>query len=242
MTPLLPGYWRQVYMMAYDTDRPHTHPWEMLGFTVKPTWWETNYGPAPYTGDNLVMWQDIEQGKIAEPNKAAQFIKKYKRPNLTSHIPSDPNGQLLSPLASGYAQGFTSIGIEDNFKFGDGAPVESAWRKSSEYAFSLITSLILNAPNRMFATAFDRSRQIRDVAGILVYKDTNKQMELDKIVYPASVNDTIQTYTSGFVNYIADYMFLDVTTSYETYKNNISSIKNNIGFKLGVLQKRQSLN
>ena len=234
----LPGYWRQVYMMAYDTDRPHTHPWEMLGFTVKPTWWETNYGPAPYTGDNLVMWQDIEQGKIAEPNKAAQFIKKYKRPNLTSHIPSDPNGQLLSPLASGYAQGFTSIGIEDNFKFGDGAPVESAWRKSSEYAFSLITSLILNAPNRMFATAFDRSRQIRDVAGILVYKDTNKQMELDKIVYPASVNDTIQTYTSGFVNYIADYMFLDVTTSYETYKNNISSIKNNIGFKLGAFTEK----
>ena len=39
----------------------------------------------------------------------------------------------------------------------------------------------------MFATAFDRSRQIRDVAGILVYKDTNKQMELDKIVYPSKM-------------------------------------------------------
>ena len=30
----LPGYWRQVYMMAYDTDLPIC-PWEMLGFTVK---------------------------------------------------------------------------------------------------------------------------------------------------------------------------------------------------------------
>ena len=235
---VLPGYWRQVYMMAYDTDRPHSHPWEMLGFTVKPTWWETNYGPAPYTRDNLVMWQDIEQGKIAQPNTIPKFVKKYVRPNLTQHIPTDANGALLSPLASGYATGFTSTGIEDNFKFGDGAPVESAWRRSSEYAFSLISSLILNAPSRMFATAFDRQRQIRDVADIIVYKDTSKQLELDKLVYPTSVTDTTQTYTSGFVNYIADYMFLDVTTSYADYKNNISSIQNNIGFKLGAFTEK----
>ena len=235
---VLPGYWRQVYMFAYDTDRPHTHPWEMLGFTVKPTWWETNYGPAPYTGDNLVMWQDIEKGKIAEPNKVAKFVDVYKRPGLTNHIPSGPSGELLSPLASGYAQGFTSIGIEDNFKFGDGAPVESAWRRSSEYPFSLITSLVLNAPSKIFATAFDRQRQIRNVAGILVYKDTEKQIELDKIVYPASISDATQTYTSGLINYIADYMFLDVTLSYEDYKNNIANIQNNIGFKIGAFTEK----
>ena len=234
----LPGYWRQVYMMAFDTDRPHTHPWEMLGFTVKPTWWETNYGPAPYTGDNLVMWQDIEAGKIAEPGKIAQFVAKYKRPNLTQHIPAGESGELLSPLESGYAQGFTSIGVEDNFKFGDGAPVESAWRKSSEYAFSLITSLILNAPNRVFATAFDRSRQIRNVAGQIVYKDTGKQIELDKLVYPASVDSTVQTYTSGLVNYVADYMFLDTTASYSVYQSNVANIQNNIGFKLGAFTEK----
>jgi len=234
----LPGYWRQVYMTAFDTDRPHTHPWEMLGFTVKPTWWETNYGPAPYTGDNLVMWQDIEAGKIAEPNKAARFVEKYKRVNLTQHIPAGESGEILSPLASGYAQGFTSLGIEDNFQFGDGAPAESAWRKSSEYPFALINSLIINQPNRMFATAFDRSRQIRDAAGQLVYKDTNKHIELDNIVYPPSVNSKTQTYTSGIVNYVADYMFLDTTSSYETYQQNISNIQNNIGFKLGAFTEK----
>ena len=235
---VLPGYWRQVYKVAYDTDRPHTHPWEMLGFTVKPTWWETNYGPSPYTGDNLVMWQDIEKGKIAEPNKVALYVEKYKRPNLTSHIPSGPDGELLSPLASGYAQGFTSQGIENNFKFGDGAPVESAWRRSSEYPFSLISSLILNTPSKMFATAFDRQRQVRNVAGILVYGDTGKQIELDKIVYPPSTNDSTQNYTSGFVNYIADYMFLDVTTSYADYKANVSNIQNNIAFKVGAFTEK----
>ena len=235
---VLPGYWRQVYMLAYDTDRPHTHPWEMLGFQIKPTWWETKYGPAPYTGDNLVLWQDLEAGKIAEPNKVARYIEKYKRPNLTQHIPAGPSGELLSPLASGYAQNFTSIGIEDNFKFGDGAPVESAWRKSSEYPFSLITSLVLNAPARMFATAFDRSRQIRNVSGQLIYKDTGRHIELDSIVYPASVEDDIQTYTSGIINYVADYMFVDITASYKSYKEAVSAITNNIGFKLGAFTEK----
>ena len=37
------GYWRAVYKDAYDTDRHHTHPWEMLG-SINPTWWETVYG------------------------------------------------------------------------------------------------------------------------------------------------------------------------------------------------------
>ena len=40
----LPGSWRAIYKDYLGTDRPHTHPWECLGFTIKPTWWETEYG------------------------------------------------------------------------------------------------------------------------------------------------------------------------------------------------------
>ena len=32
----LNGFWRGVYTDAYDTDRPNTHPWEMLGLSIKP--------------------------------------------------------------------------------------------------------------------------------------------------------------------------------------------------------------
>ena len=41
----LTGFWRSVYRHAYDTDTPHTTPWKMLGFSNKPTWWNTVYGP-----------------------------------------------------------------------------------------------------------------------------------------------------------------------------------------------------
>ena len=54
---LLPGYWRAVYKFAYDTDTPHLTPWQMLGFTEEPTWWQSVYGPAPYTRDNLICGQ-----------------------------------------------------------------------------------------------------------------------------------------------------------------------------------------
>ena len=50
----LPGFWRGVYQWFYDTDRPHRSPWEMLGFSEKPDWWEAEYGSAPYTSGHLI--------------------------------------------------------------------------------------------------------------------------------------------------------------------------------------------
>ena len=58
------GSWRAVFKYLFDTDRPHTHPWEMLGFSNQPDWWEMRYGPAPYTRGNLVLWEDLRDGNI----------------------------------------------------------------------------------------------------------------------------------------------------------------------------------
>ena len=71
-----------MYVRAFDTDRPHSHPWEMLGLTTKPSWWNTVYGPAPYTGDNLVLWKDLEEGRIADPLNT-RIDLNYARPGLT---------------------------------------------------------------------------------------------------------------------------------------------------------------
>ena len=70
--------------------------------------------------------------------------KKYIRPNLTKHLPVDDQGNLLSPNNSGYVQGFDSTNLDKIWLFGDHGPVETAWRNSSEYAFSLITSYVIN--------------------------------------------------------------------------------------------------
>jgi hypothetical protein len=79
--PLL-GAWRGIYRYFYDTTSPNLTPWQMLGLSEKPSWWETRYGPAPYTRDNLVLWDDLELGLVAEP--ITPYINPvYARPGLT---------------------------------------------------------------------------------------------------------------------------------------------------------------
>ena len=167
--PLL-GWWRGIYKQAYDTDRPHSHPWEMLGFAEKPTWFDTVYGSAPYTSDNLILWQDLQDGAIREPNKNVVIKDNYKRPDLLKHIPVNSLGLLISPHDSNFSQEYVAHLTRDPFKFGDHAPVENAWRRSSDYPFAVMTSWILNQPSHAITVGWDRSRVIRNTAKQLVYK------------------------------------------------------------------------
>jgi len=226
-----PGWWRELYRYAFDTDRPHTHPWEMLGFSVKPDWWETQYGPGPYTSNNLPLWEDLQGGIIRQP--AFKIDKKYMRPGLLQNIPVDTTGKLLSPNDSRVSLNLNIEFANDQFSFGDGSPVEAAWRRSSEYPFALLRAMCINRPSKVFATAFDRVRQKRNLANQIVYGDTEKQIQLSSIVYSTTIDDATQIYTSGIINYIIDYQVALTRENITKYKSNIFNLKNQIGFKIG---------
>ena len=227
------GYWRSVYKYAYDTDRPHTHPWEMLGFTIKPLWWDTEYGEAPYTSNNLLMWEDIQEGIIRTPGTSGVKLPKYARKFITTHIPVDESGNLISPILSSFIKSYNTTDLNARYEFGDHSPVETAWRKSAEYPFALITSLVLNQPSRTFATIFDRARQIRGTATQINYKVNNTVIALSNIDFPNSIKEATRVYTSGLINYIVDYLAANVSTPYDTYKTELVTINNQIGFKIG---------
>ncbi|MFN9954262.1 MAG: hypothetical protein ACK55I_14290, partial [bacterium] len=82
----LPGFWRGIYFYYFDTDTPNLTPWEMLGFYEKPLWWEDRYGPAPYTGSNTVLWDDLELGYIAHGDRQG-IDTRFARPGLSQYIP-----------------------------------------------------------------------------------------------------------------------------------------------------------
>ena len=239
---LVPGFWRGVFKRAYDTDRPHTHPWEMLGFTIKPSWWNEVYGPAPYTSDNLIMWKDLEEGKVREPNKEVVILEKFVRPGLTNFIPADSKGNLLSPLASSYVKNFVLRLSTGNFNFGDESPVETAWRRSSQYPFALITSMLLNKPAQVMGSGFDVSRITRNLAGQKVYSATGKIISNKDIVYPNTYAANERTLTSGFVNYIYNLVSSDILSVYSDYQTELTALSNQLGFKLGGFTDRQKLN
>jgi hypothetical protein len=230
----LPGYWRSVYKQAYDTDRPHVAPWEMLGFSEKPAWWESKYGPSPYTSNNLIMWTDIEGGVIAEPGRSVRISEKFKRPGLLTHLPVNEQGILLSPLDSRYAQNYVNSYTKTAFKFGDEAPVEAAWRRSSELPYSLLKAWTLNQPSKIIGLGFDRYRSIRNAAGQLVYKETGLRIRLKDLVFPNSSQDVVtRVFSAGFINFIADYLASNVLINYNVYKDRLFRITNQLAFKVG---------
>jgi len=235
---LLPGYWRGVYLQAYDTDRPHTHPWEMLGFASQPIWWKEVYGPAPYTSNNLILWSDLQKGIVREPGQPVVVRSKYVRSNLLEHLPVNENGQLLSPLESGYAQNFSfSVQQSTEYKFGDHAPVETAWRRSSGYPFALLTAMILLRPAHTIGIGLDRSRITKDKTNNIVYGNTNKRINTKNLTFP-TINGNI---TGGLLNYILYYTQLNNEFSFETYIDNIQRIDNKIGFKLAGFANKDKL-
>ena len=153
---LLPGHWRGIYRYFYDTDRPHTHPWEMLGLSEKPTWWDDRYGLAPYTSGNEVMWEDLRDAKLYQDADGETFtvLENYKRPDLKSILPVDENGGLASPLVSVVAA-YNTTYIEESYVFGDVGPSESAWRRASEYPFAIMKMAALTRPSKFLFTRFD---------------------------------------------------------------------------------------
>ena len=153
-SPLAIGAWRGVYQYFYDTTSPNTTPWEMLGFSIEPTWWEDVYGAAPYTEDNLVLWDDLAAGKVADP-AGAYYLPQYARPNLTQVIPTGSQGELLSPFNS-VVGAYDSSQFQKNWVFGDEGPVEYSWRSSSSYPFAVMRLLALTRPAEFFALFADR--------------------------------------------------------------------------------------
>jgi len=145
----LPGSWRACYEYFYDTQRPNTHPWEMLGFTVKPSWWETRYGPSPYTSGNTILWTDLENGYIAEGTRQG-YNSTFARPGLSTIIPVDVNGNLLPPLQV-LTNNYYRPDLNRNWSVGNYSPTETAWRNSSEFPFAQQIIMALTKPAKYFA-------------------------------------------------------------------------------------------
>ena len=227
------GYWRGIYRWMFDTDRPNMCPWEMLGLSEEPSWWQSLYGPAPYTSDNLILWQDLSEGVLREPGKPVVRLEKYARPFLMDHIPVNEYGEIISPIDCGIANGVITQSTEGDFVFGDVSPVEAAWRTSSYYPFSVIISALLMQPAKTFGVLLDRSRIIRDLSGQLVYKDTGRRVTPSDIVLPSIYSSSTTVRTSGIINYIVDYILSDNLKSYSGYQADLKALSANLSYRIG---------
>lgn len=215
---LLLGGWRGIYFDLYDTDSPHTRPWEMLGLEEQPDWWEEQYGPAPYTSGNLVLWQDLRDGKINDPDADPVVINKYKRPQLLEIIPTDSEGNLLAPMDVIVGE-YDQNSFQKSWVFGDQGTAETAYRRSSQYRFALQKLIALTKPAQYFSLFADLD----------LYKEST---DYDQYLYNNRYRlnpDDIVIYGNGtsknsYINFIVDYnriAGLDSTTELTTTLQNL---------------------
>ena len=202
--PLQQGYWRGIYKWLYDTDNPASAPWEMLGLSSKPLWWNSRYGKAPYTSSNTYMWQDIADGYVyndGDPYIATERI----RPRLLEILPVDTLGNLLSPFDS-IVGNYNKLTFQKNWQAGDISPAESAYIKSSSYPFDLMKTYVLTQPNKFFNLFCDLDRyKFNAQIGQFLYDE----------VYHLNAKN-IEVYGSGtakhsYINWVVDYNYYNGT-------------------------------
>jgi hypothetical protein len=194
----LPGAWRGINRYYYDTQQPEETPWQMLGFAIRPTWWNLVYGDGPYTQDNLVLWDDLAAGYVADP-VAPYYLPEYARPSLTSVIPTGTEGELLSPFDSVVGT-YNDTTFRKSWAVGDGGPVEASWWNSSAYPFAVMRLLALTRPAKFFALFADRD----------LYKfDADLDQYLYNNRYRLNAND-LEIYGDGvskasYIDWIVDF-------------------------------------
>ena len=232
----LPGFWRAIYKYYYDTDAPHLRPWEMLGHSEKPSDWETLYGPAPYTSANDVLWDAI----ASEPGR-------YGKSDIKTYLPVDASGNLLDPLAAGLVNNFDITGRQNAWKFGDQAPPETAWRRSSAYPFTIIKTLAFTKPAKFFSNFFDPSRLSTNTAGNQIDADTGIRKTLATSKYHLeTVTDTTngvttRYQTAGYQPLVVNHLIsknLDLVTF---YYNKMKNLTVQLAYKLGGFTDKDNL-
>ena len=239
----LPGFWRGVYKYFYDTDRPHTHPWEMLGFSNKPSWWDEEYGPAPYTSGNLILWKDLEEGRIAQGPRAGVDLV-YSRPGLLNIIPVDGEGKLLSPTDTGLATTpvydpndpnrlvvLRADQIAAEWKFGDCSPAESAWRRSSYWPFAVQILMSLTKPASYSALMFDTSR-LQLINGRYRYGDSKEFISPSNVLLASDIVNGSRVLSSGYSIFVIENGLSKDSNYLEKMKADLSNIDYNLSFKL----------
>jgi len=232
--PLPVAAWRGLYQYFYDTTSPNTTPWEMLGFSIEPTWWQDVYGAAPYTSDNFVLWDDLAAGKVADP-AGEYYLPQYARPRLTEIIPTGSEGELLSPFDSVVGQ-YDASQFQKSWVVGDEGPVEYSWRKSSSYPFALMRLYALTHPAEFFSLFADRD----------LYKfDTDYNQYLYNGRYRLDANG-IEVYGDGtskasFINWIVDYNQQTGLSSTANLTKDLESLDVRLCYRVGAFTDKQYL-
>jgi len=201
------GGWRGLYTYYFNTDRPHTHPWEMFGYNKKPTWWDANYSwTSPVERAALLV--ALQYGHVNDPSSSyKQYDRNFAYPQYDwqNDVLVTTAGVLNDPITANIVT--TPADPNKDFVFGDWGPVEAQWKKTSEYKITQFVGLLRVRPLWFLNSYFKSNlRQLLDIYDLdnpqYMFKDTkllgnNKQTNLSYSLYEDSIVESIKVLNSG---------------------------------------------
>jgi len=191
------GGWKGLYTYYFNTHRPHTHPWEMLGYHKKPSWWDANYSwtvPAERTA----LIAALTYGHYNNPSEA---YKKYNKNlavskelyDLSSNTLVTTGGVLNDPVTAGVVP--IPVDPGKDFVFGDWGPVEDTWRQTSEYQTKLFLGLMRQRPLWITNSYFSSNKR--------------KQLDLNNLHTAHWTNDTVKELTDNVNPQLSNIFYSD---------------------------------
>lgn len=158
----LPGYWRGIYKYFFDTDRPHSHPWEMLGYTTKPVFWDDHYSWTQ-AAKRTALIDAIVNGVVNPLTQERDAA--FARPNFAKFCPVDPLNNLLNPVEANIvdinASALDYKKLSGVWQFGDNAPVENLWWNSVSVSYTLAHLTYLMKPVRFVESNWITADEIK---------------------------------------------------------------------------------
>lgn len=250
------GNWKAIYIDYFDTTEPNTKPWEMLGFSMKPSWWDEEYvsnsirlsdGTVAYLGDELLS--DLESGTIRRGNRSG-VDSRFARSGLSTVWPVNQVTGELVPVYEVASTGQVPmvshkpsyVEAQADWRFGDIGDIEFSYMNSNHYAFEEALILYRAKPAQWANYFWDttsfgiyklgsQTQWLRDV--------TDQRFSVDRdntVVHGENLNRVV-----GYQMWISDFLkhnHIDITRAYGNIMRG-AGVK--LSYRLGGFSKNENL-
>ena len=203
------GSWRAVYKYLYDTDRPHTHPWEMLGYTLKPLWWDTHYSWTD-SAKRIELEKALRTGNTSIPATPIinPFFARVSNVNDPEAFPVSLDGSLLAPSELTWLDAVPLI--NNGWVVGQQGPFETVFLNTHRGLAAEVKLKFLASPARYVNTNWVPGQVTTNKWGIKLDSTSNFwQTSNIEYNYHRKVVDGVVTYTAGIESLYAEFCALN---------------------------------
>lgn len=237
------GSWRAFYRWMYDTDRPHSHPWEMLGYTRKPLWWDTHYSwtdPVKRTA----LEKALRTGNVAAPPTKLIKPQFARLDNIEEPepFPVDADGKLI-PLGNlNFLNLIRSLGSEANWVAGDLGPYEFVFLNTQRGLAAQVRARYLLSPAQFVNNNWVPGHTFVNEWGLKLDRTTGFwQQGAITHNYHRQVVDNATVYTAGLESLFSEFATLNNKDFKSTVIDKFNNIKVNKEFMLSGFSSKDNI-